>query len=174
MLSLKALRTRFLLATLSIFFDVAFVDRVWTDPNIMRASVGLIGIIITGAAGATYALMELTSTTSAYSVTTVLILIGIALFIAGSFRGRINISFDLRDSQETLRTRGTLLCLLSDTKQSSSYIEAIINSSQSFDDENSLKVAECYLMFATDIWRESLAKKGLDLIGEMIPKRNNR
>lgn len=172
MLSLKAVKTRFLLVTLSLFFDVAFVDRVWTDPNIMRASIGLIGIFIVGITGATYAFMDVAFSYNIFPVAAILLMIGLILFMAGSLRGRINISFDLGASQETLRSRGTLLCLLTDTRQSSSFIEAIVNETQPLDDENSLKVAECYLIFATEIWRESLAKKGLDLIGEMFTKRN--
>ena len=164
------MRTRFLLMTLSLFYDVAFVDRVWTNPDLMRASLGLAGLIVTGITGVVYAVDVLFLAVNPYPVAATLLLIGLLLFVAGSLRGRLNIGFDPRSSQELLRSRGTVICLLDDLGQSSSLIEAIFNWTQPLDDENSLKAAECYLIFATEIWRESLAKKGLN-IGDAFAKR---
>jgi hypothetical protein len=38
--------------------------------------------------------------------------------------------------------------------------------------ENNLKDAECYLVLATEIWIESLEKKGLNLLGDVFAKRD--
>jgi len=165
------LRTRFLLLTLSLFYDVAFVDRVWTDPDLFRASVGLIGTFIVGFAGIFYAALLIAGVVVPSNIAAALVVIGLSLFLAGSLRGRLNIGFNISSSAETLRSRGTILCLLTDVKQSSSFIEVIVNGVPCFGDETSLKAAECYLIFATEIWRESLTQKGLNILGEVFAKR---
>ncbi len=82
----------------------------------------------------------------------------------------MSIAFDLNASQNVLRSRGTILCITSDKGQCSAYIEELLNQSQMLVSENSLKVTECYLIFATEIWFESLAKKGLNLLGELADR----
>lgn len=165
------LKTRFLLLTLSLFYDVAFVDRVWTEPDLFRASVGVIGTFMTASVGLVYAVLLIANVSASYDVAAALIVVGLSLFIAGSLRGRLNIGFNISSSTETLRSRGTVLCLLTDAKQSSSFIEVIVNEASFAGDENSLKAEECYLVFATEIWRESLTKKGLNILGEVFSKR---
>ncbi|MBM5805332.1 MAG: hypothetical protein FJZ49_04630 [Candidatus Verstraetearchaeota archaeon] len=171
-LSLKAVKARFLLLALSLFYDVAFVSRIWTDPDLKRASIGVLGIFITGFSAIIYAVDRLLFSATLYPTSDLLILIGLSLFLAGSWRGRISIAFNLKESWEVLGSRGTALCILSDTKQSSSLIEGLVNQSQTLAGENSLKATECYLVFATEIWRESLTKKGLNLLGEMFANVN--
>ena len=172
MISLKALKARFLLLALSLFYDVAFVSRIWTDPDFMRASIGVLGLFITGISGIIYAVDRLLLSATLYPIADFLILIGLSLFLAGSWRGRISIAFNLEESYEVLRSRGTVLCILSDAKQASSLIEGLVNQSQTLAGENSLKATESYLIFAHEIWRESLTKKGLSLVGDVFTKRS--
>ena len=54
MITLKTIRARFLLLALSLFYDVAFVSRIWTDPDLMRASIGMLGLFIKGFLGFIY------------------------------------------------------------------------------------------------------------------------
>jgi hypothetical protein len=169
--SLSGIRSRFLLATLSIFYDVAFVDRVWTDPNFMRTTIGLAGIFITAFVGIAYSVGALVFALGSFPLVDSLLLLGIFLFVVGSWGRRINIGFNLANSQDTLQSRGTVLCILSDTQQSTSFIEVLINQTQDPMAENDLKASECNLVFATEIWGESLAKKGLDLFGEVFTNR---
>jgi hypothetical protein len=171
--SLRGLKSRFILVTLSLFFDVAFYDRLWTDPKLLRASAGLIGIFIIGGTGIVYSSLILLFSINPYTLAAILTAVGTVFFIAGGLRGRINIAFDIEKSREVVRCRGTVLCLLDDTQQSSSLIEVIINATQVLTDENSLKASECYLIFATEIWRESLTKKGLHPLGDVFAKRNS-
>lgn len=171
MFSLRALHSRILLVTLSLFYDVAFVDRLWTDPNLAKGTVGLLGIIVTGVAGLFHSLAPLLGYQDNPQLVGPAMGIGIALFAMGSRGRRINIGFDIKKSEEALNSRGTVLCLLGDTRQSSSFIEGIMNRTQSFPSEN-LKEAECYLILATEIWTESLAKKGLNLLGELFAERD--
>jgi hypothetical protein len=170
--SLKALRSRILLVTLSLFYDVAFVDRLWTDPNLMKGYIGLSGILLTGVMGLTYSIAGMLAYEGFLDFAAPLMGVGLALFAMGGWGRRINIGFDLERSEDELRSRGTVLCLLGDTRQSSSLIEGTMNRAQGFAGENSLKDAECYLVFATEIWVESLAKKGLNLLGEVLSKRD--
>jgi hypothetical protein len=170
--SLSGVRSRFLLAYLSIFYDVAFYDRVWTDPNFMRATIGLAGIFLTAFVGIAYSVGALAFSFGLFPLAESILLLGIFLFVAGSWGGRINLGFDLAHSQETLKSRGTVLCILSDTKQSSSFIEVLINKTQDPMAGNDLKASECNLVFATEIWGESLAKKGLNLLGEVFANRD--
>jgi hypothetical protein len=170
--SLSGIRSRFLLATLSIFYDVAFVDRVWTDPNFMKATIGLLGIFITAFVGIAYSIGALAFSFTLFPLGGSILLLGIFLFIAGSWGGRINIGLDPANSQETLKSRGTVLCILSDTRQSSSFIEVLINKTQDPAAGNDLKASESNLVFATEIWSESLAKKGLNLLGEVFANRD--
>jgi hypothetical protein len=171
--SFKAFKSRLMLVTLSLFFDVAFVDRLWTDPNLVRATAGLVGIFIIGITGIVYSSTVLLLSVNPYVVAATLTAVGAAFFIAGGLKGRINIAFDLEKSRQALRSRGTVLCMLDDTQQSSSFIEVIISATQALTDENSLKASECYLLFATEIWRESLAKKGLHPLGDVFAKRSS-
>jgi hypothetical protein len=170
--SLGALRSRILLVTLSLFYDVAFVDRLWADPNLMKGAVGLSGIILTGATGLIHSLAVLLGYPGYPSFVAPLMGMGVALFAMGSWGRRISIGFDIKKSEDELRSRGTVLCLLGDARQSSSFIEGIMNKVQGFAGENSLKEAECYLVLATEIWIESLAKKGLNLLGEIFAERD--
>ncbi len=163
------LKSKLLLLSLSLFYDVAFVDRIWTNAKIRRATIGTAGAIIVGVAGAIYALDRLLLIQPAYPAMDIMMLAGMALFTAGSWRGRISLGFEVDESRETLRSRRTVICYLSDVKQASAYIEVIMDRSQRMIGENSLKATECYLIFASEIWFESLGKKGLNLIGEMFP-----
>jgi hypothetical protein len=171
-ITLKTIKVRFLLLALSLFYDVAFVSRIWTDPDLMRASIGMLGLFITGFSGMVYAISNLLFSATLYPLPEFLALIGLSLFLAGSWRGRISIAFNLKESIEVLGSRGTALCILSDAKQSSSLIEGLVNQSQTLAGENHLKATECYLVFATEIWRESLAKKGLNLLGDVFANVN--
>jgi hypothetical protein len=166
------LRSRLLLLSLSIFYDVAFVDRLWTDAKMRRATIGTIGVITVGVAGSVYALDRLLSIQPAYPAMDMMMLAGVALFVAGSWRGRISLAFNVAESKEVLRSRRTVICYLSDVKQASAYIEVIMDRSQMMIGENSLKATESYLVFASEIWFESMAKKGLNLIGEVLPYKN--
>ncbi|MGA2573470.1 MAG: hypothetical protein ABSF36_04605 [Candidatus Methanomethylicaceae archaeon] len=170
--SLSGIRSRFLLATLSIFYDVAFVDRVWTDPDFMRTTIGLVGIFITALVGIAYSVARLAFALGTSPLADSVLLLGIFLFVVGSWGGRINIGFDIANSKETLQSRGTVFCVLSDTRQSSSFIEVLINKTQDPAAGNDLKASECNLVFASEIWGESLAKKGLNLLGEVFTNRN--
>ena len=169
---LKTLRSKFLLLALSVFYDTAFMNRLWADPQLRRTWIGMLGIFITGIAGVVYSVDRLLFAAIAYPVADVFMFAGLALFLAGSWRGRMSIAFDLNASQDVLRSSGTVLCVLSDAKQSSAYIEELVSNSQTFASENSLIVTECYLVFASEIWLESLAKKGLNLLGELFAYRN--
>jgi hypothetical protein len=170
--SLRALHSRILLVTLSLFYDVAFVDRLWTDPNLMKGTIGLVGIILTGATGLAHSLAALSEYPASPTLVGPIMGIGVVLFAMGSWGQRISIGFDIKKSEGELRSRGTVLCLLGDTRQSSSFIEGIMNKVQGLKGENSLKEAECYLVLATEIWSESLAKKGLNLLGEIFAERD--
>lgn len=169
--SLSGIRSRFLLAILSIFYDVAFVNRVWTDPNFMRATIGLVGIFITALVGIAYSVGTLAFALGSVPLADFVLLLGISLFVVGSWGSRIYIGFNVANSQETLHSRGTVLCILSDARQSSSFIEVLINKTQDPMAGNDLKASECNLIFATEIWAESLAKKGLNLLGEVFTNR---
>jgi hypothetical protein len=151
---------------------VAFVDRLWTDPNLMKGYIGLFGILLTGAMGLVYSVAGILAFGGFLDFVAPLMGVGVALFAIGGWGRRISIGFDLQRSQDELRSRGTVLCLVGDARQSSSLIEGIMNRTQGFVGENSLKDAECYLILATEIWIESLAKKGLNLLGEVFAKRD--
>ena len=169
--TLSSIRSRFLLVYLSIFYDVAFVDRVWTDPNFMRATLSIAGIFLTAIVGLAYSIGVLFFSVNLQPVADAFILLGVLLFVLGSWGGRIDIGLNLAKAQETLASRGTVLCILSDTKQSSSFIEALMVKTQDQSSENHLNVSECNLVFATEIWGESLAKKGINLLGEVSASR---
>jgi len=170
--SLRALHSRILLVTLSLFYDVAFVDRLWADPNLMKGAIGLVGIILTGGTGLAHAVVVLLGYPGYPDLVAPLMGVGLALFAMGSWGRRISIGFDLKRSEDELRVRGTVLCLLGDARQSSAFIEGLMNRSQGLAGENPLKDAECYLILATEIWSESLAKKGLNLLGEIFAERD--
>ncbi len=172
MLSLRALHSRVLLVTLSLFYDVAFVDRLWTDPNLMKGYVGLSGILLTGGMGLIYSIAGILNYSGFLGFVAPLMGVGLALFTIGCWGRRISIGFDIEKSEEELRSRGTVLCLLGDTRQSSSLIEGIMSSTQASVGKNYLKDAECYLVLATEIWIESLAKKGLNLLGDVLTDRD--
>ncbi len=166
---MQKLRSKLLLLSLSLFYDVAFVDRLWTDAKTRRAAVGTVGVLMVGVAGSAYAISRLLAVPLFDPAMGAIMLAGVALFLIGSWRGRISLGFEVEASQETLRSRRTVICYLSDVKQASAYIEVIVDRSQRMIGENSLKATECYLIFASEIWFESLAKKGLNLIGEVLP-----
>lgn len=172
MISFKTVKATFLLVALSLFYDVAFFNRIWTDPDLKRASIGVLGLFITGLSGILYAASNLLFSVTLYPIPELLVLIGLSLFLAGSWKGRIGIAFNLEESIKVLSSRGTALCILSDSKQSSSLLEGLVDQSQVLAGENNLKATECYLVFATEIWRESLAKKGLNLLGDMFTNMN--
>jgi hypothetical protein len=169
---LKAIKSKFILLSLSVFYDAAFADRLWTDVKIRRAMVGMAGILITGAAGAVLALDRMLILQATSPVAEVFIIGGAALFLAGNWKGRISLGFNIEESRAVLRSRRTVICRLSDVHQASAYIEAIMEQSQREIGENYLKATEPYLILASEIWFESLAKKGFDLIGEMNPYKN--
>jgi len=170
--SFRALHSRILLVALSLFYDVAFVDRLWADPNLIKGSIGVLGIVLTGATGLAHSISVLSGYPGYPGYVAPLMGVGIALFTIGSWGQRISIGFDIKKSEGELRSRGTVLCLLGDARQSSSFIEGIIHRAQGFVGENSLKEAECYLVLATEIWSESLARKGLNLLGEILAERD--
>lgn len=163
---LKILRAKFLLLALSLFYDVAFIERVWTDPNLFRAYVGLIGLLVAGASGLLYSLDSLLNIQAPSLLYSTAIIIGLILFLIGGFGRRITLAFDVTSSREYIRSRETILCFTSDTKQSSSIIELLIFSASQWDEEH-WKEADSLLLFAHEIWRESLMKKGIHIVGQL-------
>ena len=165
---LKIIKAKFLLLALSLFYDAAFMNRLWVDPQLRRTMIGMLGLFITGIAGVLYAVSGLLFAVTASPATDVFMLIGLSMFLAGSWRGRMSLAFDLNASQQVLSSSGSVICNLSDVRQSSAYIEGLLSNSQAFSGENSLNVTECHLVFASEIWIESLEKKGLNLLGELL------
>lgn len=166
---LKAIKSKFILLSLSIFYDAAFADRLWTDAKIRRAAVGMVGIFVTGIAGVVFALDHTLSFQASSPLAEMFVVGGAVLFLAGNWKGRISLGFNIEESHALLRSRRTVICYLSDVRQASAYIEAIMDQSQREIGENYLKATEPYLILASEIWFESLAKKGFDLIGELNP-----
>lgn len=167
----KVFKAKFLLLALSLFYDAAFMNRLWTDAKLRRTLIGMVGLFLTGTTGVIYAISGLLLGITSSPVADALMIIGIVMFLAGCWRGRMSLAFDLSASQKILRSNNTVICDLSDVKQSSAYIEGLVTNSQTFSGGNSLIVSECYLIFASEIWFESLAKKGLNLLGELISNR---
>jgi hypothetical protein len=165
---LKTIKAKFLLLALSLFYDAAFMNHLWADPQLRRTAIGMLGLFIMGITGVLYATSGLLFGAAPSLVADALMLIGLSMFLAGSWRGRMSLAFDLNVSQNVLSSTGTVICNLSDAKQSSAYIEGLMSNSQTFSGENSLNVTECYLIFASEIWIESLEKKGLNLLGELL------
>ncbi|MEM2128881.1 MAG: hypothetical protein QXN86_04395, partial [Candidatus Methanomethylicaceae archaeon] len=89
-------------------------------------------------------------------------------FSVGAGSVRKVIAFDIERSWAILRTKRTVLCVLDDPMQSSAYIEGILTASQDIKGGNGLKVSEKYLMFAAEIWAESMARKGLIRIERVL------
>ncbi|MCQ5376907.1 MAG: hypothetical protein NO516_02530 [Candidatus Methanomethylicia archaeon] len=166
-----SLKARFLLLTLSIFYEAAFMNRLWADPNFRRASVGIFGLFIAGSAGVLYAADRILSGPSLYPIPDALILGGTLLFLIGSWKGRIVLAHDYRQLIGALASSGTVLCKLSDEMQSSGYIEALLEISQRLAAENDLKATECYVILASEIWIESLSRRGLNLLGGLTKGR---
>ncbi|MEM4644399.1 MAG: hypothetical protein QW748_03360 [Candidatus Methanomethylicaceae archaeon] len=167
---IQRLRAKLLLLTISLFYDVTFIERIWTDPELSRAYVGLAGLLIAGVSGVLYSVEHFLSIPVSPLPYSTAILIGTLMFMVGGFGRRIRLTFDITTSRENVVSRGTVLCILSDTKQSSSIIELLIFSISQWD-ENDLTEAEPFLIFAHEIWRESLMRKGLSVIGQVpLPK----
>lgn len=164
MISVRPAKSKLLLLLLTLFYDVAFVDRIWTDPRWMRASIALLGVIMTGVSAIAYALDRLLLAGSLYPFPDAFIIGGALLFLVGGWRGRIDIAINFEASQQVLRSRGTVLCILSDSQQASSFLEELVGYCQRSFDKNTLKDTECYLVLASEIWRESLGRKGLTLL----------
>ncbi|MEM3486439.1 MAG: hypothetical protein QXU33_04655 [Candidatus Methanomethyliaceae archaeon] len=164
---IQRLRAKILLLTISLFYDVTFIERIWTDPELSRAYVGLAGLLIAGVSGVLYSVEHFLSIHVSPLPYSTAILIGTLMFVVGGFGRRISLTFDIATSRENVLSRGTVLCILSDTKQSSSIIELLIFSISQWD-ENDLTEAEPFLIFAHEIWRESLMRKGLSII-EQVP-----
>ncbi|MBC7120458.1 MAG: hypothetical protein H5T33_02575 [Candidatus Methanosuratus sp.] len=156
----SSIKSKVILLSLSLFYDAAFVNRIWTDPKLRRTFAGMVGTLLIGISAAVYSIDRVLSTgTSPYSDFGVLV--GLALFLVGAWNGGIVIAFDLEKSWGLLRSKGTVLCFLDDSMQSSAYIEGVLNASQEVGMENGLKASEKYLRFAAEIWIESMARKGL-------------
>ncbi|MGQ9759533.1 MAG: hypothetical protein ACUVQ5_03050 [Candidatus Methanomethylicaceae archaeon] len=171
---LKTLRAKILLLALSLFYDVAFIERVWTDPDLFRAYVGLLGLLVAGTSGILYSLESLLMIQAPSLPYSTAIIIGLMLFLIGGLGRRISLAFDITSSREYIRSRETILCFTSDTKHSSSIIELLIFSI-SHRDEKRLKEVESLLLFAHEIWRESLMKKGMHIVGQWpIPQELRR
>ncbi|MCX8182256.1 MAG: hypothetical protein N3D12_03985 [Candidatus Methanomethyliaceae archaeon] len=167
---IQRLRAKILLLTISLFYDVTFIDRIWTDPELSRAYVGLAGLLIAGVSGVLYSVECFLSIPVSPLPYSTAILVGALMFLVGGFGRRIRLTFDTVVSRENILSRGTMLCLVSDTKQSSSIIELLIFSISQWD-EDRLTEAEPFLIFAHEIWRESLMRKGLSIIGQVpLPK----
>jgi len=167
---LKIIRAKILLLTISLFYDVAFIECVWTDPDLSRAYVGLAGLLVAGISGVLYSVeffLNASITPIPYSTA---ILVGTILFLIGGFGRPIKLAFDTKISRENILSRGTVLCFISDMKQSSSIIELLMLSAGKRGRDR-LEEAEPLLIFAHEIWRESLMKKGFGIIGEFpLPK----
>lgn len=163
-----SIKSRFLLLSLSLFYNAAFVDRVWTDPKMRRTLAGVMGTVLIGISAAVYSIDRVFFSTSTSPYSDYGIFFGLALFLVGAWRGGMVIAFDIERSWGILGSKGTVLCFLNDPMQSSAYIEGILNASQDFDGENGLKASEKYLRFAAEIWAESMARKGLIRIERIL------
>ncbi len=163
---LRTLRAKILLLALSLFYEVAFIERIWTDPNLTRAYIGLAGLLVAGASGLIYSTEHLLGMPVPIFPYSTAVFVGLLLFLIGGFGKRMKLTFDEKLSRENVMSRGTVLCLVSDTKQSSSIIELLVSSASEWD-EDRLRKAEPFLVFAHEIWRESLMKKGVHLIGQL-------
>jgi len=167
-MQLASIRSRFLLLSLSLFYNAAFVDRVWTDPKMRRTLAGVIGTLLIGLSAAVYSIGRIFFSTSASPYSDYGIFLGLLLFLVGAWKGGMVIAFDIERSWSILRSKKTVLCFLNDHMQSSAYIEGILTASQGFDKGNGLKVSEKYLRFAAEVWAESMARKGLIRIERIL------
>jgi hypothetical protein len=166
----QTLKAKILLLTISLFYDVTFIERIWTDPELSRAYVGLAGLLVAGTSGILYSLEYFFNIPVSPLPYSTAILIGTLMFLVGGFGRRIRLTFDATLSRENILSRGTVLCLVSDTKQSSSIIELLILSISRWGKDR-LTEAESLLVYAHEIWRESLMKKGLGIVGQVpLPK----
>jgi hypothetical protein len=155
----KLIKIKLILLILSIFYDVVFIDKLWTNPKLLRAYIGLMGIFLISFSGILYFIEKyffLYENTSLYII---FIIIGIIMFIIGGIRREINISFDVNTSKEYLKSSSNILCLLSDIKQSSAIIEITISYMSL--GESIFKNSEGIIQFAYDIWREALIRKSI-------------
>ncbi|MCQ5340228.1 MAG: hypothetical protein NO483_00715 [Candidatus Methanomethylicia archaeon] len=164
----KLIKSKFILLILSIFYDIIFIDKFWTNPKLFRAYIGLIGIVLIALSGILYFIEKNFFFYDISSLFGIIIILGTIMFIIGGFRRGISISFDINKSREYLMSLGTILCILSDIRQSSAIIEVIISfiNSKKF----ILKNPEGIIQFAYDIWREALIRKGLTLSSPQIAK----
>ncbi|MDI9609121.1 MAG: hypothetical protein QFX34_02445 [Candidatus Verstraetearchaeota archaeon] len=165
---LTSIKSRFLLLSLSLFYNAAFVDRVWTDPKMRRTLAGVMGTVLIGISAAVYSIDRVFFSTSTSPYSDFGIFLGLVLFLVGAWKGGMVIAFDIERSWAILRAKRTVLCVLDDPMQSSAYIEGILTASQDIKGGNGLKVSEKYLMFAAEIWAESMARKGLIRIERVL------
>ncbi|MDI9643662.1 MAG: hypothetical protein QFX35_00400 [Candidatus Verstraetearchaeota archaeon] len=133
-----------------------------------RTAAGVIGIFLAGGSAAVYSIDRILFSTNASPYSDLGIFFGLSLFLFGAWRGGVVIGFDLEKSWETLRSKQNVLSFLDDAVQSSAYIEALVNESQTLNSQNGLNVSEKYLKFAAEIWAESLSRKGLTLIENIL------
>lgn len=145
---------------MSLFYNAAFVDRVWTDPKMRRTLAGVMGTLLIGTSAAVYSVDRLFFSTSTSPYSDFGIFFGLILFLVGGWKGGMVIAFDIERSWGILKSKRTVLCFLDDPMQSSAYIEGVLTASQDLGAENGLKVSK-YLMFAAEIWADSMARKGL-------------
>ncbi|MCS7097463.1 MAG: hypothetical protein NZ922_00545 [Candidatus Methanomethyliaceae archaeon] len=166
---MRSIKTKIILLTLSIFYDIVFIDRFWTSPKLNRAYVGLLGIIIAGSSGIVYFINRSFSTNVPPLIYDLAIIIGAVLFIFGGFGKRLIFSFDVSSSLDYLKSLRTIICFTSNTLQSSAIIEVIISyiGSRGL---SSLKSSDTILQFAYDIWIESLMNRGLQIFERSFPK----
>lgn len=148
-----------MLLTLSIFYDIAFIDRLWTSPKFHRAYIGLLGIVISGIAGILYFIGSHVYPSEEVLPYDLLIIIGTLMFLFGGFGEKLIFSFDVSDSTDYVKSLKTLICFTSNIKQSSAMIE-IITSYIGSKGLNSLKSPNPMLQFAYDVWIESLINRG--------------
>ncbi len=158
----RLIKSKFILLILSIFYDIIFIDKFWTSPKLFRAYIGLIGIVLIAFSGILYFIEKNLFFYDNPSLCGFIIIIGTIMFIIGGFRRGISISFDVNRSKEYLMSLDTILCILSDIRQSSAIIEVIISyiSFKKF----TLKNPEGVIQFAYDIWREALIRKGVKIL----------
>ncbi|MEM4478970.1 MAG: hypothetical protein QXW27_00520 [Candidatus Methanomethylicaceae archaeon] len=156
---MKLIKTKIMLLTLSIFYDIVFIDKLWTNPKFHRAYIGLLGIIISGITGILYFIGNYFYHNENLFPYDLLLIIGILMFIFGGFGKRLIFSFDVSDAINYIKSLKTLLCFTSNIQQSSAIIE-IITSYIGSKGLNSLKSPNSMLQFAYDIWIESLMDRG--------------
>lgn len=156
---MKLIKTKIMLLTLSIFYDIVFIDKLWASPRLHRAYIGLLGIITAGISGILYFVGNYLYPGENILPYDILIILGVTMFIFGGFGRRLVFSFDINDAINYLKSLKTLICFTSNIKQSSAIIE-IITSYIGYEGLKSLKSPNPMIQFAYDIWIESLINRG--------------